>query len=41
MSVERLGYVSFSHFEAAECGSLDKFLAAAPSAVGTAGQFLQ
>jgi flavorubredoxin len=30
--LERLRYVAFSHFEADECGSLNDFLAAAPSA---------
>ncbi len=33
MPVERLRYVGVSHFEADECGSLDKWLAAAPEAV--------
>ena len=33
MSVNRLRYVSFSHFESDECGSLNQFLAAAPQAV--------
>jgi flavorubredoxin len=28
----RLRYIAFSHFESDECGSLDKFLAAAPGA---------
>src|SRR5262249_21937115 len=32
MPVERLRYISFSHFEADECGSLNEFLAVAPSA---------
>jgi flavorubredoxin len=32
LPVERLRYVAFSHFEADECGSLNDFLAAAPSA---------
>src|SRR5690242_6036270 len=31
--VERLRYVSFSHVEADECGSLNQWLAAAPQAV--------
>src|SRR5689334_5207149 len=31
--VERLRYVSFSHVEADECGSLNQWLAAAPEAV--------
>ena len=38
MPVERLRYISFSHFEADECGSLNEFLAAAPSAVPLCGQ---
>jgi flavorubredoxin len=33
MPVEKLRYVSFSHVEADECGSLNQFLAAAPRAV--------
>jgi flavorubredoxin len=33
MPVERLRYVSFSHVEADECGSLNEWLAAAPEAV--------
>ena len=32
MPVERLRYVSFSHFEADECGALNDFLALAPEA---------
>jgi flavorubredoxin len=32
MPVARLRYVSFSHFEADECGALNEFLAAAPQA---------
>src|SRR5688572_26430173 len=35
--VERLRYVSFSHFEADECGALNEFLAAAPQAVPLTG----
>ena len=35
--VERLRYVSFSHFEADECGSLADFLAAAPRAEPVCG----
>jgi flavorubredoxin len=38
MPVERLHYISFSHFEADECGSLNEFLAAAPSAVPLCGK---
>jgi flavorubredoxin len=33
MPVEKLKYVSFSHVEADECGSLNQFLAVAPNAV--------
>ena len=33
LPLDRLRYVAFSHFEADECGSLNDFLAAAPSAV--------
>src|SRR5512147_868578 len=33
LPLEGLRYVAFSHFEADECGSLNDFLAAAPSAV--------
>lgn len=32
MPIEKLRHVSFSHFEADECGSLNDFLAAAPNA---------
>ena len=32
MPVEDLRYISFSHFEADECGALNEFLAAAPGA---------
>jgi flavorubredoxin len=38
MPVERLRYISFSHFEADECGSLNEFLAAAPAAVPLCGK---
>lgn len=38
MPVERLRYVSFSHYEADECGALNLFLAAAPDAVPLCGQ---
>src|SRR5437762_1548459 len=38
MPVERLRYVSFSHFEADECGSLNEWLAAAPQAVPLCGR---
>jgi flavorubredoxin len=38
LPLERLRYVAFSHFEADECGSLNDFLAAAPSAVAVCGQ---
>jgi flavorubredoxin len=36
--VETLRYVSFSHVEADECGSLNQFLAVAPQAVPLVGQ---
>ena len=36
--LETLRYVSFSHVEADECGSLNQFLAAAPRAVPLCGQ---
>src|SRR5690349_12249001 len=36
--VERLRYISFSHFEADECGSVNEFLAAAPAAVPLCGK---
>ncbi|MBD0371087.1 MAG: MBL fold metallo-hydrolase [Pyrinomonadaceae bacterium] len=38
MPVERLRYVSFSHVEADECGSLNDWLRAAPEAVAVCGQ---
>jgi len=38
MPVEKLKYVSFSHFEADECGALNPFLAAAPNAVPVCGR---
>ena len=38
LPLERLRYVAFSHFEADECGSLNDFLAAAPSAVAVSSQ---
>jgi len=38
MPVERLRWVSFSHFEADECGSLDEWLDAAPAAEPLCGQ---
>jgi len=38
MPVERLRYVSFSHYEADECGALNDFLAAAPNAVPLCGR---
>lgn len=37
MPVENLRYVSFSHFEADECGSLNEWLAVAPNAVPACG----
>lgn len=36
--VATLRYISFSHVEADECGSLNQFLAAAPQAVPLCGQ---
>jgi flavorubredoxin len=33
LTIDKLRYVAFSHFEADECGSLNDFLAAAPNAV--------
>ena len=36
--VSRLRHVSFSHFEADECGALNEFLAAAPNALPLCGQ---
>jgi flavorubredoxin len=38
LPVERLQYLALSHFEADECGALNEFLAAAPSAVPVCGQ---
>ena len=38
MPLQRLRYVSFSHTESDECGSLNQFLAAAPEAVPLCGQ---
>jgi flavorubredoxin len=38
MPVERLRYISFSHVEADECGSLNEWLAAAPNSVPLCGQ---
>ena len=38
MPIERLRYVSFSHYEADECGAINEFLAAAPNAVPLCGQ---
>jgi flavorubredoxin len=38
LPVERLRYISFSHVEADECGSLNEFLAAAPQAEPLAGR---
>jgi flavorubredoxin len=37
MPVEKLRYISFSHFEADECGSLNEWLAVAPEAVPVCG----
>lgn len=38
MPVERLRYISFSHFEADECGSLNEWLAVAPQAEPVCGR---
>ncbi|HYC89206.1 MAG TPA: MBL fold metallo-hydrolase [Thermoanaerobaculia bacterium] len=38
MPLERLRYVAFSHFESDECGALNHFLGAAPSAVPVASR---
>ncbi len=38
--LKSLRYISFSHFEADECGSLNEFLAAAPAAVPLCGFLL-
>jgi flavorubredoxin len=39
MPVEKLRWVSFSHFEADECGALNEWLAVAPQAAPLCGQF--
>jgi flavorubredoxin len=38
MPIERLRYISFSHVEADECGSLNELLAVAPNAVAVSGE---
>jgi flavorubredoxin len=38
LPLSRLRHVSFSHFEADECGALNEFLAAAPNAAPLCGQ---
>jgi flavorubredoxin len=38
LPVERLRYVTYSHFEADECGALNEWLAAAPQAVPVCGR---
>jgi flavorubredoxin len=38
LPVERLRYLSFSHFEADECGALNQWLAAAPQSVPVCGR---
>lgn len=38
MPVDRLRYIGLSHFEADECGALNAFLAAAPTAVPVCGR---
>lgn len=41
MPLESLRYVSFSHVEADECGSLNQFLGAAPQGVPLCGQIAE
>jgi flavorubredoxin len=38
MPIDRLRYISFSHFEADECGALNQWLAAAPQAMPVCGR---
>ena len=38
MPVERLRHISFSHYEADECGALNEFLSVAPNAVPLCGE---
>src|SRR5580765_8531108 len=38
MPVERLRHISFSHYEADECGALNEFLGVAPDAIPLCGQ---
>jgi flavorubredoxin len=38
MQVQRLRHISFSHYEADECGALNEFLAAAPNAAPLCGK---
>jgi flavorubredoxin len=38
MPVQRLRHISFSHYEADECGALNEFLAAAPNAAPLCGK---
>jgi flavorubredoxin len=38
MPLEKLRYISFSHFESDECGALNQFLAVAPQAEAACGQ---
>jgi flavorubredoxin len=38
ISIDRLRYIGFSHFESDECGALNEFLAAAPHAEPLCGQ---
>ncbi len=40
LPLERLRWISFSHFEADECGALNQFLAAAPHALPLCGRLL-
>jgi flavorubredoxin len=38
MPIDRLRYISFSHYEADECGALNEFLSVAPQAVPLCGE---
>ena len=40
LPLERLRWISFSHFEADECGALNEFLAVAPNALPLYGRLL-
>jgi flavorubredoxin len=41
LPLERLRWISFSHFEADECGALNELVAVAPHAVPLYGHFLR